>query len=191
MLQLDERFFATVLLCLKKRCGWLHCANMRQGHLVVPTRISWTVGASLLVSSTDGCIPVICCAQWYLLPSMTCLYDFFIFHVWWMIIWVVLLLGGGPLYLGNLTSRMPRIFSRSRLAPCIQKISGRVFLCGTYVTFHPADERPSVRFVDDEELAYIMRRYRECHDYVHVLTGEPLYQSGASAWAEAPHYYRI
>ncbi|EKX39632.1 hypothetical protein GUITHDRAFT_114359 [Guillardia theta CCMP2712] len=32
-------------------------------------------------------------------------------------------------------------------------------------------ERPCVRFVDDPELAYIMLRYREVHDFVHVLTG--------------------
>ncbi len=30
------------------------------------------------------------------------------------------------------------------------------------------DERPPVHYVDDAELAYIMRRYRECHDFVHV-----------------------
>mmetsp|Transcript_66628 Transcript_66628/g.152677 ORF Transcript_66628/g.152677 Transcript_66628/m.152677 type:complete len:153 (-) Transcript_66628:38-496(-) len=36
--------------------------------------------------------------------------------------------------------------------------------------FRP-EERPTVRFVDDPELAYIMLRYREIHDYLHVLTG--------------------
>lgn len=35
------------------------------------------------------------------------------------------------------------------------------------------DERDQVRFVDDEELAYIMLRYRQCHDYWHTLTGLP------------------
>jgi ubiquinone biosynthesis protein COQ4 len=29
-----------------------------------------------------------------------------------------------------------------------------------------------VRFVDDEELAYVMQRYREVHDFWHVLCGE-------------------
>ncbi|CAO3667888.1 unnamed protein product [Umbelopsis vinacea] len=33
------------------------------------------------------------------------------------------------------------------------------------------DTRASVQFVDDEELAYVMRRYRECHDFFHTLTG--------------------
>ncbi|KXZ41294.1 hypothetical protein GPECTOR_572g612 [Gonium pectorale] len=32
-----------------------------------------------------------------------------------------------------------------------------------------ADERPPVRFVDDEELAYVMCRAREVHDFWHVL----------------------
>jgi len=35
------------------------------------------------------------------------------------------------------------------------------------------EERPIVRFVQDEELAYIMQRYRECHDFWHVLAGMP------------------
>jgi len=35
------------------------------------------------------------------------------------------------------------------------------------------DERPPVQFVDDVELAYIMRRYREIHDLVHVVLGQP------------------
>lgn len=35
------------------------------------------------------------------------------------------------------------------------------------------DERDDVRFVEDEELAYIMLRYRQCHDYWHTLTGLP------------------
>lgn len=38
--------------------------------------------------------------------------------------------------------------------------------------FHP-DERKAVRFVEDEELAYVMRRYREMHDFWHVLLRIP------------------
>jgi len=34
-----------------------------------------------------------------------------------------------------------------------------------------ADDRARVQYVDDEELAYVMTRYREVHDFVHVLTG--------------------
>jgi ubiquinone biosynthesis protein COQ4 len=34
-----------------------------------------------------------------------------------------------------------------------------------------ADTRKSVRFVDDEECAYVVQRYRETHDFVHCLLG--------------------
>jgi ubiquinone biosynthesis protein COQ4 len=33
------------------------------------------------------------------------------------------------------------------------------------------DERHEVRFVQDPELAYVMQRYREVHDLLHVLSG--------------------
>lgn len=32
-----------------------------------------------------------------------------------------------------------------------------------------ADERPPVRFVDDAELAYVATRYRQVHDFWHVI----------------------
>eukprot|EP01116_Phalansterium_solitarium_P001555 TRINITY_DN11369_c0_g1_i1.p1 TRINITY_DN11369_c0_g1~~TRINITY_DN11369_c0_g1_i1.p1 ORF type:complete len:282 (+),score=42.72 TRINITY_DN11369_c0_g1_i1:92-937(+) len=35
------------------------------------------------------------------------------------------------------------------------------------------DERATVRFVDDSELAYVMLRYRQVHDFWHVLSGLP------------------
>ena len=35
------------------------------------------------------------------------------------------------------------------------------------------DERQPVRFVEDEELAYVMLRYRQVHDFWHVLCGLP------------------
>ncbi|CAB4012536.1 ubiquinone biosynthesis COQ4 homolog, mitochondrial [Paramuricea clavata] len=35
------------------------------------------------------------------------------------------------------------------------------------------DTRLPVRFVDDPELAYIMQRYREIHDFTHTLLGMP------------------
>ena len=34
-----------------------------------------------------------------------------------------------------------------------------------------ADTRRPVKFVDDAELAYVMTRYREAHDLMHVLIG--------------------
>ena len=33
------------------------------------------------------------------------------------------------------------------------------------------DSRRAVEFVDDEELAYVMQRYREVHDLLHTLLG--------------------
>eukprot|EP00667_Euglena_gracilis_P017810 EG_transcript_18811 len=36
-----------------------------------------------------------------------------------------------------------------------------------------ADERSTVHFVDDPELAYVMKRYREVHDMLHGVTGFP------------------
>ena len=38
--------------------------------------------------------------------------------------------------------------------------------------FNP-DDRPSVKYVDDEELAYVITRYREIHDFAHVICGLP------------------
>ncbi|XP_035684538.1 ubiquinone biosynthesis protein COQ4 homolog, mitochondrial-like [Branchiostoma floridae] len=35
------------------------------------------------------------------------------------------------------------------------------------------DSRAPVKFVDDEELAYVIRRYREIHDLFHTLLGMP------------------
>lgn len=35
------------------------------------------------------------------------------------------------------------------------------------------DERAAVRFVDDAELAFVMQRYRQVHDFWHVLCGLP------------------
>jgi ubiquinone biosynthesis protein COQ4 len=34
-----------------------------------------------------------------------------------------------------------------------------------------ADTRKPVRFVDDEECAFVAQRYRETHDFVHCLVG--------------------
>jgi ubiquinone biosynthesis protein COQ4 len=43
------------------------------------------------------------------------------------------------------------------------------------------DTRDSVKFIDDEECAYVMQRYRECHDFYHALTGLPVYVEGEVA----------
>ncbi|KAM9735139.1 ubiquinone biosynthesis protein COQ4 homolog, mitochondrial [Menidia menidia] len=49
------------------------------------------------------------------------------------------------------------------------------------------DSRAEVKFVDSEELAYIMLRYREVHDLLHTLLGMPTNMLGEVAvkWFEA------
>uniref|UniRef100_UPI00358E94F2 ubiquinone biosynthesis protein COQ4 homolog, mitochondrial-like n=1 Tax=Myxine glutinosa TaxID=7769 RepID=UPI00358E94F2 len=44
------------------------------------------------------------------------------------------------------------------------------FLDNNHVT---PDSRAHVRFVDDADLAYVMQRYREIHDFLHALLGMP------------------
>ena len=43
------------------------------------------------------------------------------------------------------------------------------------------DTRASVRYIDDEECAYVMQRYRECHDFTHALMGLPTIIEGEIA----------
>ena len=45
----------------------------------------------------------------------------------------------------------------------------------TFLQRHNFDpnERTPVRFLSDPDLSYVMTRYRQCHDYWHVLTGLP------------------
>ena len=43
------------------------------------------------------------------------------------------------------------------------------------------DTRSSVKYIDDEECAYVMQRYRECHDFYHALTGLPVFVEGEVA----------
>jgi ubiquinone biosynthesis protein COQ4 len=43
------------------------------------------------------------------------------------------------------------------------------------------DTRDNVKYIDDEECAYVMQRYRECHDFYHALTGLPVMVEGEVA----------
>jgi len=43
------------------------------------------------------------------------------------------------------------------------------------------DTRSSVKYIDNEECAYVMQRYRECHDFSHALTGLPVIIEGEIA----------
>jgi len=48
------------------------------------------------------------------------------------------------------------------------------------------DTRAPVRYIDDPELAYVMQRYRESHDFYHAITGLPVFIEGEIAlkWFE-------
>ena len=43
------------------------------------------------------------------------------------------------------------------------------------------DTRVAVRYIDDEECAYVMQRYRDSHDFYHALTGLPIFVEGEVA----------
>ena len=43
------------------------------------------------------------------------------------------------------------------------------------------DTRDSVKYIDNEECAYVMQRYRESHDFYHALTGLPVFVEGEVA----------
>ena len=43
------------------------------------------------------------------------------------------------------------------------------------------DTRSATRYIDDEECAYVMQRYRECHDFYHAITGLPIVREGEVA----------
>lgn len=43
------------------------------------------------------------------------------------------------------------------------------------------DTRDNVKFIDDEECAYVMQRYRDCHDFYHAITGLPVFVEGEVA----------
>lgn len=43
------------------------------------------------------------------------------------------------------------------------------------------DTRDQVQYIDDPECAYVMQRYRECHDFFHAVTGLPVWVEGEVA----------
>ena len=43
------------------------------------------------------------------------------------------------------------------------------------------DTRDTVKYIDNEECAYVMQRYRESHDFYHALTGLPVFVEGEVA----------
>lgn len=56
------------------------------------------------------------------------------------------------------------------LSFCFVFTRGFPFLLCQHVT---PDSRADVKYVDNEELAYVMQRYREVHDLLHTLLGMP------------------
>lgn len=79
----------------------------------------------------------------------------------------------------------PRITSRSldivRLRQLPAGTVGREY-CEWLDREHVSpDTRLPVRFIDDPEEAYVIQRYRECHDFYHSITGLPVVMEGEVA----------
>mmetsp|Transcript_28287 Transcript_28287/g.45819 ORF Transcript_28287/g.45819 Transcript_28287/m.45819 type:complete len:230 (-) Transcript_28287:774-1463(-) len=85
----------------------------------------------------------------------------------------------------------PRVTDKTVNLPAISLLPKGTFgkAYADFMTGHhySPDERPPVRFVEDEELAYVLQRYREAHDFWHVLLGMPPTVLGELAvkWVEA------
>ncbi|KAI1077475.1 coenzyme Q biosynthesis Coq4 [Whalleya microplaca] len=79
----------------------------------------------------------------------------------------------------------PRITSQSLDLPHLRTLPPNS-VGGTYVAWLDRegvtpDSRAGVRYIDDEECAYVMQRYRESHDFYHALTGLPVVREGEVA----------
>ncbi|KAF8537991.1 ubiquinone biosynthesis protein COQ4, mitochondrial [Trichophaea hybrida] len=79
----------------------------------------------------------------------------------------------------------PRITSTSlnleRLRKLPENTVGREYIGWLDREGVSPDTRTSVRYIDDPECAYVMQRYRECHDFYHALTGLPVVREGEVA----------
>ncbi|KUI62619.1 Ubiquinone biosynthesis protein coq-4, mitochondrial [Cytospora mali] len=79
----------------------------------------------------------------------------------------------------------PRMTSTSLNLPYLRSLPA-TSVGATYVAWLDRegvspDTRSAVRYIDDEECAYVMQRYRECHDFYHALTGLPVMREGEVA----------
>ncbi|GAW27424.1 putative coenzyme Q biosynthesis protein Coq4 [Rosellinia necatrix] len=79
----------------------------------------------------------------------------------------------------------PRITSSSLDLPRLRTLPAAT-VGATYVAWLDRegvtpDTRAAVRYVDDEERAYVVQRYREAHDFYHALTGLPVVREGEVA----------
>ncbi|KAF3916001.1 hypothetical protein AA313_de0209561 [Arthrobotrys entomopaga] len=79
----------------------------------------------------------------------------------------------------------PRITSHSLSIPYLRSLPPNT-IGATYVSWLDRegvspDTRAEVRYIDDPECAYVMQRYRECHDFYHAITGLPIVREGEIA----------
>ncbi|KAL9088319.1 MAG: hypothetical protein Q9165_006244 [Trypethelium subeluteriae] len=79
----------------------------------------------------------------------------------------------------------PRITSQTLSMPYLRTLPsntvGRTYAAWLDREGVSPDTRDQVRYIDDEECAYVMQRYRECHDFSHALTGLPVFIEGEIA----------
>lgn len=79
----------------------------------------------------------------------------------------------------------PRITSKSmsvtKLRALPESSVGRAYVRWLDREGVSPDTRSSVKYIDDEECAYVMQRYRESHDFYHALTGLPVFVEGEVA----------
>ncbi|KAG0642940.1 coenzyme Q biosynthesis protein Coq4-domain-containing protein [Tuber brumale] len=77
----------------------------------------------------------------------------------------------------------PQVYCIPRAnAPRISKcIFARLATFGPTKARRPLVRRSRVRYIDDPECAYVIQRYRECHDFYHALTGLPIMVEGEVA----------
>ncbi|KAI9819400.1 MAG: Ubiquinone biosynthesis protein [Phylliscum demangeonii] len=79
----------------------------------------------------------------------------------------------------------PRISSQTMSLPALRQLPA-TSVGGRYAAWLDRegvspDTREQVRYIDDEECAYVMQRYRECHDFYHAITGLPVFVEGEIA----------
>lgn len=79
----------------------------------------------------------------------------------------------------------PRITSKTLSLPHLRSLPentvGRSYVGWLDREGVSPDTRDDVRYIDDEECAYVMQRYRECHDFYHAITGLPIVREGEVA----------
>ncbi|KAL4805492.1 coenzyme Q biosynthesis protein Coq4-domain-containing protein [Aspergillus unguis] len=79
----------------------------------------------------------------------------------------------------------PRITSQTLALPYLRSLPensvGRTYAHWLDREGVSPDTRDNVQYIDDPECAYVMQRYRECHDFYHAVTGLPTFVEGELA----------